>query len=218
MKDLLVKYWKYIIAALAVVFMLFLANRIYTSISERKTNELNVSNIRSYLVDSIAKSNLLNDNNAIEATKLEERKKIVIAEQKAERYRKRGDILQLKYNSQKIKSDSVLAVYRINTTKDNCENVIVSFSDQIDSLEKINVELTGENIELDKEAEGYSRMLFDTEKQNTNLQKIIISQTEVIENQNKELIKRKKPDGFIKRSAKWIFGVAGMTIGILASK
>ncbi|MEI6554748.1 MAG: hypothetical protein WCL70_04110 [Paludibacter sp.] len=186
--------------------------------SEKNTAQTTLSLYKASIIDSIHTADKLKENARIDSTKAVERQKSIKATQTAQYWNKVAEKRGQSADYYKFKADSLANI----NTDIGCREIVGAYKQAIDTLTSQNTALEAENKALDDEAESYSRQLFMCEKQSSNKDVIITSKDSLSVLKDNSISAYQKQlatkNNWFHRAEKWIFGISGMVIGILATK
>lgn len=136
---------------------------------ELLVEKANTGVLRAFVIDSVQTLTYEREISSIDSVKAVEAEKTKLAEYAANYHAKEANRLRLVNDKNKIRLDSLLG------TNTPCPDMLNASLVTIDGLRAENYQLDSANIELDKEAEGYSSQLLKCEKQRALSDSIIQS-------------------------------------------
>ena len=228
MKILLLKWLSNTVVVVGVIIAILFSLSQFNTCSEHNStavigNAIS-SDLRATIVDSTQTSDRDANNAWRDSVIATERKKTQLAQTDGKIHKRRVDLLNYTIAGLKYKTDSLVRAYRADTTgrSDTGDSAIASLQTENDSLVAEVGELKAENEDLDIEAEGYSRSLYECGAQRMNDTETINSKKGLIAGKDREIEAYKKAaekgNSIFAKAEKWVFGVAGVVITFLAMK
>lgn len=211
--GLIIRYWKQLLVLILLVLAFSYAGvqgckqkKAVAEVKELKTElkveKSNTAHLRAFIIDSVQTNNYEQDIAKLDSVKAVEAQKTKVAEYAANYHANEANRLRAVNAKIKVKLDSLLL------SDATCPEMLSASIQAIDSLRIENNRLDSANIELDIEAEGYSRQLYIAEQQRDMADSVILSKKRYITvlEQNVSDLQCYREWGNGHRFLKWLFG------------
>ena len=160
-----------------IVFSVYVIVSVFMYVNRDKPQQTSVSFDKAYFIDSTKNAEKLTENTKIDSLKSAEAFKTKSAEANAAYWEKQAVKRGSSAEKYKNKADSLAEL-----DNGQCRELIFAFRQANDTLKAQNTALDSANQALDIETESYSRRLFLCEKQSSNKDTVLVSNSSTINN------------------------------------